>query len=354
MNNWKEALLSESTSIVDALKVIDNRKLQIGVVIDGQGKLLGTVTDGDVRRAILAGVGLDESIGQIMNQKPISSREGTKRKMLIRSFRKHQVRQLPVLSKTGEVIGLELLDTLQNPEPKDNAVILMAGGLGTRLRPLTDECPKPMLNIGGRPILETIINNFMDSGYREFYLSVNYRSEVIKSYFGDGSSFGANIQYLEETQRLGTVGALSLLPETPDKPFFVMNSDLLTRVNFGQMMDFHHLNRSMATMGVREYSYEIPYGVLKLHNHEIQSIVEKPVQQHFVNGGIYIFEPEVIDYIPKDQYYDMPTLFETLMSERKQTCAFPFREYWMDIGHPEDFERANRDYSKEFLLKAIA
>lgn len=354
MSHWKEALLAESTSIVDALKAIDNRQLQIGVVIDGQGKLLGTVTDGDVRRAILAGVGLGESIGHIMNHRPVSAKQGAKRHTLLRSFRKHQVRQIPLLSKEGKVIGLELLDSTSRPEPKDNPVVLMAGGLGTRLRPLTDECPKPMLNIGGRPILETIINNFIDSGYREFYLSVNYRGDMIKEYFGDGQSFGANIQYLEEKQRLGTVGALSLLPEKPEKPFFVMNSDLLTRVNFGQMMDFHEMNNSVATMGVREYSYQIPYGVLKLNNHEIESIDEKPVQQHFVNGGIYILEPDVVDYIPPDQYFDMPTLFDMLVKERKQTCAFPFREYWMDIGHPDDFERANRDFSKEFELKKIA
>jgi len=354
MSSWKEALLSENTTILEAVKVIDNRRLQIGVVIDTQGKLLGTVTDGDIRRAILAGLDLDQSIMQILNREPVSAPVGARRNTLTRIFRKHQIRQIPLISKEGQVVGLELIDSISSPEPKDNSVVLMAGGLGSRLRPLTDDCPKPMLNIGGKPILETIINNFIDSGYRDFYLSVNYRADMIKEYFGDGHSFGINIQYLEETQRLGTAGALSLLPEKPDKPFFVMNSDLLTRVNFGQMMDFHDMNKSVATMGVREYSYQIPYGVLRLEEHEIKSIDEKPIQHHFVNGGIYILDPDVIDYVPSNEFYDMPTLFETLVEERQQTCAFPFREYWMDIGRPDDFERANRDYSKEFAFRQSA
>ncbi len=238
-----------------------------------------------------------------------------------------------------------------SPNHRLNPVILMAGGLGSRLKPLTDECPKPMLSIGGRPILETILMNFIEHGFHQFYIAVNYKSDVITRYFGDGQRYGVEIQYLYESERMGTVGALSLLPEIPKMPFFVMNSDLLTSVNFTQMLAFHEENKSIATMGIRKHYHQIPYGVLNLDQHRITRLIEKPIEDYFVNAGIYILSPNALDFMPKNCFYDMPDLFNSMIRENQTTCAFPLRDYWLDIGKIEDFERANQAYSDEFALE---
>ncbi len=319
--------------------------MQIALVVDGDNHLLGTVTDGDVRRGILRGVALNETVDKIMNPNPSVCREDDAREAILTRMEIRNLRHMPVVDKAGRVVRLETHDELLAPKERDNLVVLMAGGLGVRLRPLTENCPKPMLKIGGRPILETILLNFIEYGFRRFYLSVNYMSEAITEYFGDGSRWGVDIRYLRESQKLGTAGALSLLPERPNSPILVMNGDLLTKVNFTQLVDFHGAHRSKATMCVREYDFQVPYGVVKMDHHSITAIEEKPVQTFFVNAGIYMLEPEILDMIPKSDFFDMPTLFDRLIADRSKTIAFPVREYWLDIGHVEDFERANLEHS---------
>ena len=228
----------------------------------------------------------------------------------------------------------------------------MAGGLGTRLRPLTEDCPKPLLKIGGTPVLETILEGFINKGFDTFYISVNYKAEMIESYFGDGSRWGVNIEYLRETQRLGTAGSIRLLPEKPDLPFLVMNGDLLTKVDFAQLLEFHlnnqKLSSAMATMCVREYNMQIPYGVVRQEGNRLTRLDEKPIQRFFVNGGIYVFEPDMIDLIPEDEYFDMTHLFDKMMKNNHKTVVFQIREYWMDIGHKGDFETADGEYGEIF------
>ncbi|MFC6648217.1 sugar phosphate nucleotidyltransferase [Paenibacillus rhizoplanae] len=225
----------------------------------------------------------------------------------------------------------------------------MVGGLGTRLRPFTDDIPKPMLKVGDKPILETIIEGFKNYGFTKFILSVNYKKEIIKAYFQDGKHLDVYIEYIEEGKRLGTAGALSLLSEKPNAPFFVMNGDLLTKMNYEQLMEFHCETKSNATICVREYEYQIPYGVIETENHRLLSIVEKPVHKSFVNAGIYVLDPQVLEHVPQDEFYDMPDLFKKLMDMQGGVSAFPLREYWLDIGQVDDYEKANGDFRGVFI-----
>ena len=222
----------------------------------------------------------------------------------------------------------------------------MLGGLGTRLRPLTNEIPKPMLKVGNKPIVETIVDSFKQYGYKNFIFSVNYKKEVIQNYFQTGEAFGVYIDYVEEEKRMGTAGALSLIENRPVEPFFVMNGDLLTQVNFNQLMQFHVEQGAVATMCVREYEYQVPYGVIETNGTDLIAIKEKPIHRSFVNAGIYVLSPEVFEYIPHDMFYDMPTLFDALIAAGKKTSVFPIHEYWLDIGQVDDFQRANEKYKE--------
>jgi len=227
-------------------------------------------------------------------------------------------------------------------------VVLMAGGLGTRLRPLTAEIPKPLLKVGDKPILETILLSFIECGFHRFALAVNYKSEQIEAYFGDGQNFGAEIEYLHEEKRLGTAGALSLLTEKPTEPVFVMNGDLLTKVDFAEFLDYHQNANVAATMGVREYSWQIPYGVIETENGQITRITEKPTHTCYVNAGLYTLSPAAVALVKSGVYLDMPDLFGELISRREKTTVYPIRDYWLDIGRMDDFRRAQSDYLSVF------
>ncbi|GIQ69988.1 alcohol dehydrogenase [Xylanibacillus composti] len=348
MNSWTNILINPNTSILQVMKTIDDGAMQIALVVDEHTRLLGTVTDGDIRRGILNGQELHSPVSSIMNRRPLTVNIGKSKQAVFAMMKKKHCRQIPVLDDEGRVVGIELLDQFIRSRQSNNFVVIMAGGLGTRLKPLTDECPKPLLHVGNRPLLETIIENFIDQGFYRFYVSVNYKADMIKDYFGDGAKWGVEIQYLHETERLGTAGALSLLPEKPKEPILVMNGDLLTKINFQHLLDFHQEQTATATMCVREYNYQIPYGVIKMDQDRLIGIEEKPVQKYFVNGGIYVLSPEALGYVPVNQYYDMPTLFDLLISQGNKTTVFPIREYWMDIGRMDDFNRANGEYSEIF------
>ncbi|MFC5540552.1 nucleotidyltransferase family protein [Ureibacillus sp. FSL W7-1570] len=346
MKDWKSIIVSENNTLLETMKIIDQSTLQFAVVVDVNGRLLGTVTDGDIRRSILRGDSLDVKITEVMNPSPITALVGQSRNKYFRVMREKKLKQLPIVDKNNRIIDILFLDKAVSNN--DNLVVLMVGGLGTRLRPLTNEIPKPMLQVGGKPILETIIEGFKQCGFTNFILSVNYKKEVIQNYFQNGGAFDVNISYIEETKRMGTAGALSLLPIKPLKPFFVMNGDLLTQVNFEQLIHYHMENESLATMCVREYEYQIPYGVIETDGARLISIKEKPIHKSFVNAGIYVLNPETLEYIPKNQFYDMPELFQKLLDEEKKTTVFPIREYWLDIGRMDDFERANLEFKERY------
>jgi len=346
--SYKEILLSPSATIKEALTVIDRGAKRIALVVDEEQKLLGTLSDGDIRRGLLQGASLHESITSIIFRRPTVGYLSESRESILQKALSNKVYQIPILDEAGHVIGIEEVDSLLVPTIKSNRVVLMVGGLGTRLRPLTNAVPKPMLKVGDRPILETIILNFKKHGFVHIILSVRYKAEQIMDYFGDGSAFGVKIEYLKEEQRMGTAGALGLIQSKLEEDFFVMNGDLLTNMNFATMMEYHLNHKAHATMGVREYEYQVPYGVVHVEGNRIQSIQEKPVQHFFVSGGVYILNPKVLSYIPPETFFDMPTLFERLIADKKRAISFPIRDYWLDIGRMEEFEKANREYDEVF------
>ncbi|WP_346353466.1 nucleotidyltransferase family protein [Azotosporobacter soli] len=348
MKDWQNCLITPSTTILEAIKIIDDCAVQIAVIVDENNKLLGTVTDGDIRRAILHGVPLTNSVQDVMNSKPIIARENQKKHAILAKMNAKSLQQIPLLDSKGIVVGIELLKELMGSNAKENPVILMAGGLGSRLQPLTDHCPKPLLEIGSKPILETILENFIEYGFEKFYIAVNYKAEMIEKYFGDGSKFGVQIQYIHEKKRMGTAGALSLLLQKSKVPLVVMNGDLLTKVNFQHLIDFHMERQAMATMCVREYSYQIPYGVIEIEQGQITKLQEKPACSAFVNAGIYVLNPEAVEMIPQNTFFDMTDLFNKLIAEQKTTAAFPIREYWLDIGQMDDFKKAKDEFVEVF------
>ncbi|WP_169084609.1 nucleotidyltransferase family protein [Paenibacillus sp. PL91] len=345
MTNWESIMILPETSIIQTMQIIDKSALQFAVVVDGNKFLLGTVTDGDIRRGLLKGLSLEIPIKEVMNKYPVYEKFGKKPQYYAELMKKLKVKQLPIVNEENQIQNVLFADNVAQGLQKANTVILMAGGLGTRLRPLTDHVPKPMLKVGDKPILEMIINSFKDFGFSNFILSVNYKKDMIKDYFQDGKHLDVNVSYIEETMRLGTAGALSLIIEKPDQPFFVMNGDLLTKVNYEQLLNFHNETNSIATMCVREYEYQIPYGVLETENHRLLSIEEKPIHKSFVNAGIYVLSPDVLKSVPQNEFYDMPDLFKKLMKQQQEVSAFPLREYWLDIGRMDDYEKANYEFS---------
>lgn len=338
--------LGPDQKISDAIACIDASGGEIALVTDEAGRLKGTITDGDIRRAILRGCTLESLAGDIMNSDPRVVVKGTRVAEIAARMRQEHVGQMPIVDGRGVVVDLVLAGEIFNPVPGKHPVVIMAGGLGTRLRPITESIPKPMVPIGGRPILEVIIEQFASQGFRWITLCVNHLAEVIEGHFGDGRAFGVDIEYVREAKRMGTAGALSLVSPTPSMPVIVMNGDVLTALNFGQLLAFHYENGALATMGVNHFQYEIPYGVVDIKNHNIHGFVEKPVFDFFVNAGLYVVSPQVFDCVPEGEFFDMPSLFDQL--EPSQKMAFPIHEYWLDIGRHDDLDRASREYETVF------
>ena len=334
--------MSPGGTFQDAIRAIDEGEHQIALVVDENGHLEGIVTDGDVRRALLRGVSLDGPVIEVMNTNPTTAPADERRSAILATLRTRRIVQVPLVEEDGLVVGVETIGHFLSQDSHPNTVVLMAGGRGNRLQPLTDDCPKPMLPIGGKPLLETIVDNFVQSGFRKFLLSVNYRSDVIRQHFGDGSSWGADISYIEEDKQLGTVG------NRPEHPLIVMNGDLLTKINIEHLLSFHYDQGASATMCVREHNLEIPYGVVKFSEHKLSEVREKPSFKMFVNAGIYVIEPDALDHIPEDQFFDAPQLFTKLIELGRETCVFPIREYWADIGRLDDLENARDVYPKVF------
>lgn len=342
--NWRKISLLEQQSIKDAFKVLDEGALRIALVVNAEDKLLGVITDGDVRRGLLKGITLSEPVSLVMNTSPKTSTEGQSLNDAKEMMESLDLLAIPVVAENGVVIDLHVLKESFHNAQYENPVFIMAGGFGTRLRPLTDHCPKPMLNVGGKPMLETIILQFKKQGFHNFYLSTHYLPEVIHNHFGDGSKFDVSIEYVYENQPLGTGGALGLLPETmPDLPLLMINGDVLTSVNYGKLLDFHNRGIASATMCVREFEYQVPYGVIKGTGDRVEAMIEKPIQKFYINSGIYVLNPSIFSSVLKNTKIDMPTLLEQQIEDNKIVNKYPIHEYWLDIGQMQDFERAQTD-----------
>jgi dTDP-glucose pyrophosphorylase len=343
MKDWTKVLVSPDTTILETIKVIDAGAMQIALVVDSDRRLQGTVTDGDIRRGILKGLPLDSAIASVMNSHPTVAPAYEGSAMITALMRATKLRQVPIVDASGIVLGLESLDDLRPSNYEDSWVVLMAGGRGSRLRPLTDSVPKPLLKIGDKPVLELILAELANQGFKRFYMAVNYKAEMVRSHFGDGSTWGAEINYVQEETELGTAGALTLLPEQPQTPLIVMNGDLITKLDFRHLLRFHNQEKSAMTMCVRRYDFQVPYGVVTLGSSGVQAIEEKPVQEFFVNAGIYVLSPEVVATLPRNSHIDMPTVLSSMLAEKKKVSAFPITEYWIDIGKLDDYQQAQSD-----------
>lgn len=336
------------SSVNEAMLAINNGRIKIALVVDENDSLIGTITDGDIRRGLLQGLGMEDSIQSIYFHHPTFCTIDDSRDTVLHTALDRNLQQIPIVDHRGRVVRIDELNELVRPKYRSNKVVIMAGGLGKRLRPLTDETPKPMLKVGEKPILVRILENCKNSGFTEFIFCLNYHSHVIKNYFQDGSYWGVRIQYLEEEERMGTAGALGLAVDYLHEPFLVMNGDLLTDLDFSRLLDFHLAEETTATMGVLEYEHQIPFGVVNIKDGLVQGIEEKPVQRHFVSAGIYAFSPEVVSFVPKNYNLDMPGLFHRLLQNNQKVSTFFLHENWLDVGRMHDLERARSEYESHY------
>lgn len=349
MTNLSGLCVGSENSIRQAMACINNSEAKIVLVLDHQGRLLDTLTDGDIRRAILAGVDLDMAVSALHSRRvgalysePVTAPVGTRRTILLRLMQDRGVRQVPLLDPEHRVVGLVTLRDLLTTDVLPLRAVVMAGGYGSRLRPLTDDLPKPMLPLGGKPLLEIIVDQLREAGIREVNITTHYKSERISEHFKDGSDFGVNIGYLHEAEPLGTAGALRLL-EKSDDTLLVINGDILTRVDFRAMLNFHREHHADMTVAVRPYELRIPYGVIEQEGELITGIAEKPIVRRFVNAGIYLVSPGSARQVPPDRPYDMPELISAIIANGQRVVGFPVHEYWLDIGQLEDYQKAMAD-----------
>lgn len=349
--DYRRLLLPPTATVKDAIAVMSGPVAAgIAMIVDHKERLEGIVVDSDIRKGILKGVGLDAPIKAIMNPRPVTLPHDSDREAIIRFFQQAPRSSIPLVDRSGRVRGLaQMAFYFAQAGERSNLVVLMVGGAGKRLHPLTVDNPKPLLPIGNKPILETIVEQFVEAGFKKFIFSIHHHADKIRKYFQDGRRFGSEISYVQETESLGTAGPLSLIDRLPKEPVIVMNGDLLTKVDFASLLDFHREEGVSATMCVREYDFQVPYGVVDMAEHRLIKIVEKPTHRFFVNAGIYVLEPAVLRLIPKGKRCDMPDLLEKVRRSRRRSVAcFPIREYWLDIGQLHDYERAQADYARIF------
>jgi dTDP-glucose pyrophosphorylase len=344
MVNWKNIILRDIDTIQLAIKVLNKEGLRIVMIVDKGDRLIGTVTDGDIRRGLMLHLPMNTTISEIMFKNPRFALDDDDKGSILSEMKKLDLLQMPIIDKDRRIVGLETLQHLLEKNQFDNPVLLMAGGFGKRLAPLTDNIPKPLLKVGTRPILENILEQFINTGFHDFYISTHYMPEMVREYFGDGSKWNVSINYVHEDKPIGTAGGLGLLPKNlPKLPILVMNGDLLTKIDFNGLLDFHLQEGGDATMCVREYDFQVPYGVVKTSGKYITSIEEKPTHRFFVNAGVYVLNSSIIDMVDGKSYLDMPQLLEKIISESGQINVFPVHEYWLDIGQIEQFDQAQKD-----------
>jgi len=347
--DFRRVLVSPGTSIGDTIRAMDVGAMEIVLVVDGQGRLAGTVTDGDVRRGLLRGVTLETAVETVMHRNPLTAPPDMPREEILRLLQARDLRHMPIVDEAGTLVGLEsLVDLIGRPEGRDNPVLILAGGLGTRLRPLTEDMPKPLLPVGPRSLLETLIGEVASYGFRDFYLAVGYRAEQVERHLGDGSHLQVRIHYLREPEPLGTAGPIRLVEGELTRPFLVVNGDLLTKANFGHLMAFHASERHDLTLGVTPYTHRVPFGVVEVSKGTVVALEEKPEQSWLVSAGMYVLEPGVAALVPPRGRFDMPALVRAVLAGGGRVGAFPVHEYWLDVGAPEEYRRAHADYPRHF------
>lgn len=349
MLNIKEFLISPDKSIRQAIATIDANAKGIALVTDNQTHLIATITDGDIRRAIISGTDLDAPLTSLIGEKkskPVTALVGTPEPNLLHLMTENSIRQIPLIDSENKVVDIALLSDLVKDYELPLSAVVMAGGFGTRLRPLTDNIPKPMLPLGDKPILERTIEQLRKAGIHRLNVTTHYLGEVITKHFGDGKDFGVDIEYVKEEQPLGTAGSLSLL-KPPQEPLLVMNGDIVTKLDFRALLNYHQENEADMTVGVKQEEFQIPYGEVETDGVLITGITEKPIKRYFINAGIYLLNPDVCQLIPSNEPYDMPSLIQELISRGRRVVSFPIHEYWLDIGKHPDYQKAMSDIEQE-------
>jgi dTDP-glucose pyrophosphorylase len=336
-------LIPMTASIREAMEAIDRDVSRIALLVDGSGELVGTVTDGDARRAILNGISLGDPASTIMSARPVVATDDTSDDDVVALMLEHSIRQVPVVDSDGRVLDIKLLDVIGRPA-NPTPVLIMAGGRGTRLGEATRKLPKPLVQVGGRPILATLIRDLVAQGFNTITLAVGHKADLIERYFGDGTRFGASISYIREEHPLGTAGAVALAFPGLGREFIVTNADLLTRVNFGELVSFHRSEGHDLTIGIIQSTYQLRYGLVETDGSRVTAIREKPELRHFVNGGMYVLQPKLASLVPPDRRFDMNELIQAALSGGLRVGCFPIHEFWADIGVPADLKRASAEY----------
>jgi dTDP-glucose pyrophosphorylase len=342
---WREAILPVNATIQQAISNLDLVAIKIVLAVNAAGELEGTISDGDIRRGLLKGLNLNSTIESVIHRNAFVVPPEMGRDMVMQLMVANKIQQIPIVNEFRQVIGLHLWDEITTPPVRSNLMVIMAGGMGTRLRPHTENCPKPLLSVAGKPMLEHIIERAKLEGFSHFVLAIHYLGHMIEDYFSNGQRLGVEIEYLREQSPLGTAGALSLLNPRPEVPFVVTNGDVITDIRYGELLDFHIRHNAAATMAVRVHEWQHPFGVVQTNGVEIVGFEEKPVARSHINAGVYALNPDALSLLGADTHCDMPTLFERLQTRAKRTVAYPMHEPWLDVGRPDDLKRANAEQS---------
>jgi dTDP-glucose pyrophosphorylase len=340
---WRQATLPESSTIEQAIGNLDQSGIKIVLVVDKEKKLIGTISDGDIRRGLLKGLDLNIPIVNIVHHNALVVPPEMARDMVMQLMVANKIQQIPIVDQQQQLVGLHLWDEITTPPARTNLMVIMAGGKGKRLMPHTKNCPKPMVLVAGKPMLEHVIERGKSEGFNHFVLAIHHLGHIIESHFGNGERLGVKIDYLREQSPLGTAGALGLLNPSPRAPFVVTNGDVITDIRYGELLDFHNRYQASATMAVRIHEWQNPFGVVQIQGVEVVGFEEKPVARSHINAGVYVLSPDALHELIDETQCDMPTLFERLQAKDKRTVAYPMHEPWLDVGRPDDLLQANTD-----------
>jgi len=324
----------------DAMQIITDNWRELALVADQGLSVIGVITDGDIRRGLLSGLTLDSPAASVMTRDYVAVGPEADRAGVLDLMKARAIRHVPIVDAERRLVGIHFLEALIGATEKPNAVVIMAGGEGRRLRPLTDARPKPMVMVAGRPILERIVLHLVGCGIRRIFIAVNYLADMIVGHFGDGTRFGCTIEYLREDRALGSGGALSLLPRGLAEPLIVMNGDLVTQFDVGRLLAFHAIEKCDATLAARHWQVEVPFGVVEADGGRLTALAEKPAAHFLVNAGIYVLNPALLDLVPAGEFFPITTLFERLAADGRPVGVYRIEEDWIDVGRREDLARA--------------
>ena len=348
---WHQAILPASATIGQAIRNLDLVAIKIILVANETGILEGTISDGDIRRGLLKGLDMNSPLSSIIHRNALVVPPEMSRELVMQLMVANKIQQIPVVDEQHHILGLHLWDEITTPPIRPNLMVIMAGGLGTRLLPHTENCPKPLLPVAGKPMLEHIIERAKLEGFNHFVIAIHYLGHMIEAHFGNGERLGVRVDYLREESPLGTAGALGLLNPLPNAPFIVTNGDVITDIRYGELLDFHTRHAATATMAVRSHEWQHPFGVVQTQGVEIVGFEEKPISRSHINAGVYVLDPAALSVLNANANCDMPTLFERLQAKKKLTVAYPMHEPWLDLGRPDDLKQANKEIKSNLITE---